>query len=248
MGRYLQKRLATGSLDKTAKIWDLESGKQILTLSGQKGNVYSVAFSPDGKRLAIGSKIWDLESGKEVITLSKDDSDTESVAFSPDGKRLATGSKIWDLESGKEVITLSGHTDQIHSIAFSPDGKKLATGSWDKTVKIWELTPEGWLASTGKDRWLSPLSASQLEAFNIEGLLDFHPNNEQLLLQTGEVWQIAAFADLYINKIRQTDFPKKEEYERALRLYEYCVKSGEAPEYFGQRVEELKKVWKEKTE
>jgi uncharacterized protein with WD repeat len=108
------KRLATGSWDKTAKIWDLESGKALTTLEGHTSSVSSVVFSPDGKRLATGSddktaKIWDLESGKALTTLEGHTSDVKSVAFSPDGKRLATGSddntaKIWDLDANELLL------------------------------------------------------------------------------------------------------------------------------------------------
>ncbi|MFN0217004.1 MAG: WD40 repeat domain-containing protein, partial [Saprospiraceae bacterium] len=143
------KKLATGSEDNTAKIWDLESGKALTTLEGHTFGVLSVAFSPDGKILATGSgdktaKIWDLESGKALTTLESHTEAVSSVAFSPDGKRLATGShdktaKIWDLESGKALTTLQGHSYAVLSVAFSPDGKKLATGSVDNTAKIWDL-------------------------------------------------------------------------------------------------------------
>ncbi len=68
------KRLATGSDDQTAKVWDAASGKELLTLRGHAGSVYSVAWSPDGKRLATGSwdktaKVWDAASGQELLTL-----------------------------------------------------------------------------------------------------------------------------------------------------------------------------------
>ncbi len=153
------KRLATGSDDKTAKIWDAGTGKLLMTLLGHTDKVESVAFSPDGKRLATGSddktaKIWDARTGKELMTLREHTDKVEWVAFSPDGKRLATASddqtaKIWDLETGKVVVTLGEPTEKpgpkatVESVAFSPDGKRLASGSDDKTAKIWD-------AETGK--------------------------------------------------------------------------------------------------
>lgn len=81
-------------------------------------SIYSVAFSPDGKRLASASedktvKVWDAESGQEVFTLKDHTDQVTSVAFSPDGKRLATGSwdktaKVWDAATGKVTCTLRG--------------------------------------------------------------------------------------------------------------------------------------------
>ena len=90
------QRLATGSGDQTAKVWDAGSGKELLTLSGHSSSVESVAWSPNGKRLATGSydgtaKVWDAETGKELLTLGQRGL-VNSVAWSPDGKRLATAS------------------------------------------------------------------------------------------------------------------------------------------------------------
>ena len=68
------KRIATGSWDATAKVWDTASGQELLTLRSHKGNVYGVAFSPDSKRLATAgwdktARVWDADSGKEILTL-----------------------------------------------------------------------------------------------------------------------------------------------------------------------------------
>jgi len=69
--------LTTESDDRTAKVWEAGSGKELLTLVGHSNFVYGVAFSPDGKHLATASadgtaKVWDAESGKELLTLSGD--------------------------------------------------------------------------------------------------------------------------------------------------------------------------------
>src|SRR5262245_41286872 len=92
------KRLATGSDDRTVKLWDAATGQELLTLKGHSDLVYSVAFSPDGKRLATGShdrtvKLWDASTGQELGALKGHSDAVNSVAFSPDGKRLATGSQ-----------------------------------------------------------------------------------------------------------------------------------------------------------
>src|SRR5262249_44705035 len=68
------KRLATGSADRTVRLWDAGTGQELLTLKGHSNVVYSVAFSPDGKRLATGSadqtvKLWDAANGQELLTL-----------------------------------------------------------------------------------------------------------------------------------------------------------------------------------
>ena len=142
--------LASGSRNRTIKLWDVASGRELRTLSGHTGDVLSVAFSPDGKTLASGAfrdytiRLWDVASGRELRALSGHRGDITSVAFSPDGRVLASGSddntiKLWDVASDRELRTLGRHTDGVTSIAFSPDGKVLASGSDDKTVKLWDV-------------------------------------------------------------------------------------------------------------
>ncbi len=138
------KHLASASRDRTAKVWDTETGKEVFSLPHDQ-TVNWVAYSPDGKHLATRSaggtvRIWDVRPRKEVRTLPN----TEGLAFSPDGKTLASGSsdntiKLWDAASGQERATLKGHTGAVSSLAFSPDGKTLASASRDKTIKLWDV-------------------------------------------------------------------------------------------------------------
>jgi predicted NACHT family NTPase len=143
------RTLASGSLDKTIKIWNMSTGQEIRTLNGHSIAVFSVAFSPDGRTLASGSgdktiKIWNMATGQEILTLNGHSELVLSVAFSPDGRTLASGSwdktiKIWNILTGQEIRTLNVHSDSVHSVAFSPDGRTLASGSGDKTIKIWNM-------------------------------------------------------------------------------------------------------------
>jgi WD40 repeat protein len=95
-GLWPGRHLASGSDDKTIKVWDVEAGGAVKTLQGHTDSVVGVAFSPDGTRLASASqkgavKLWDWALGEEALTL-KEPGDAVAVAFSPDGEQLARAS------------------------------------------------------------------------------------------------------------------------------------------------------------
>jgi WD40 repeat protein len=104
------RRLATGGEGNTIKIWDADTGRELQTLRGHRGEVYTLAFSPDDEGQ------W-IASGGEDSTV-----------------------KVWDSRTGKPAHSFRGHTGLISSLAFSPDGKRLYSGSRDTTVKVWDLT------------------------------------------------------------------------------------------------------------
>ncbi|KAL4733015.1 NACHT and WD40 domain protein [Aspergillus similis] len=140
--------LASGSNDKTIRLWDAATGAIYQTLEGHTGPIWSVAFSPDGRVLASGSndrtvKLWDPATGALHQTLEGHTDSVESVAFSPDGQLLASGSddktiRLWDAATGALYQTLEDHKDSVESVAFSPDGRLLASGSYDKAVRLWD--------------------------------------------------------------------------------------------------------------
>jgi WD40 repeat protein len=142
--------LASGSQDRTAKLWDVATGKDLATLGGYVEGVRCVAFSPDGKTLAAGAvgselKLWEVATGKERADLKGHGAGVLSVAFHTGGRLLASGYgdetvNLWDLAAGKGGATL---TKTGPLVAFSPDGKTLGCGG--DHLKLWDV-------ATGKER------------------------------------------------------------------------------------------------
>lgn len=141
-------RLAvTASWDRTAIIWDANSGKQLTVLTGHSDRLYSAAFSPDSKQVVTASwdqtaRIWNVEDGQLLCVLQGHTDEVYSAVFSPDGSRVVTASKdgsarIWDAQTGHQLFVLDGHTDAVFSARFSPDGHKVVTASADHTAAVW---------------------------------------------------------------------------------------------------------------
>jgi hypothetical protein len=122
------KRIVTASDDKTARLWDTESGKLLATLQGHESYVNSAQFSPDGKRIVTasydkGARLWEAESGRLLATFQGHEGRVTSAQFSPDGKRVVTASadktaRLWETESGKLLVTLQGHEGLVTHFLF----------------------------------------------------------------------------------------------------------------------------------
>ncbi len=154
--------LASGSGDKTVRLWRVSDGSPLRTLerSGAHGGV---AFTPDGSTLAAGSgrivQLWRVSDGSPLRTLEgrkyrvlSPGGIVWSVAFAPDGSTLAAGwtrktwgdldgiVQLWRVSDWSLLHTLDRHTNSVISVAFTPDGSTLASGSWDKTVRLWRVS------------------------------------------------------------------------------------------------------------
>jgi WD40 repeat protein len=157
------KLLASGNLDKTVVLWDMETGQErTRILMVPTLVVWSLAFSPDGKTLAIATgtsdfrlrqpgevKLWDVARETVRTTLHGHTRAATAVIFSPDGQTLISGSadttvRFWDVAKGREYGMLKGHQAapgfEALAVALSPDGNWLATASFDHTVKVWRTT------------------------------------------------------------------------------------------------------------
>ncbi|MFO1501208.1 MAG: serine/threonine-protein kinase [Verrucomicrobiota bacterium] len=139
--------LATGSWLGQVKLWRMPSA-ELLRILTNAPRVVSLAFSPDGRTLAVGTFyeglwLYDVSTGKRRPGARGHTARITQAAFSPDGTTLATASadqtvRLWDFHSGVETAQLRGHSFAVNHLAWSPDGRRLASGGEDGTVRIWE--------------------------------------------------------------------------------------------------------------
>jgi WD40 repeat protein/serine/threonine protein kinase len=144
------KWIVTGSLDRSAKLWDALNGREACKLEGHTAAIRSVAFSPDSRLIVTGSddktaKVWQVSTGRELLTLKGHADRILSVAFSPDGERIVTAAsdetaRVWNARTGDWLLTLKGHRSRVLSAAFSADGQRIVTASGDTTLKVWHAT------------------------------------------------------------------------------------------------------------
>jgi WD40 repeat protein len=141
-------RVVVSSAYNIAKVRDVATGTERVTLRGHPTGISCAAFSGDGTRIATGSddrttRVWDARTGKQLLTLTGHGAGVYSVAFSPQGHQILTGSDdhtamLWEASTGKKLRTLKGHATLVRCVAFSPDGKQLLTGGDDNIVKLWD--------------------------------------------------------------------------------------------------------------
>jgi len=160
--------LATSDTHGDIRVWQVPSGKLLLTCRGHMGWAWSVAFHPDGQRLASGSfdrtvKLWDLQTGNCLQTLEGHTNYVQSVTFSPDGRFLASASfdqtiRLWDAYTGQCLRIWEGEDNRAWCwwIAFSPNGQWLASGMHDHVLKLWDVhTGKSYRVFSGHGHWVS---------------------------------------------------------------------------------------------
>lgn len=151
------KLLATGSFDKSIKLWDPATLKETRQLDGHADLVLALTFSKDGHRLVSGSqdqsaKSWNLADARELRALPALPSNVRSLAQSANGAVLATASddgviRLFDSSTGNPLRDLTGHTGPVFDAVFSADGARLYSCGADRTLRVWEIGTGNQLAS-----------------------------------------------------------------------------------------------------
>ena len=141
--------LVSGSLDDTIKVWDLQTGAQMVTLKGHPRGVNDLCISTKGQVLvSCGDdgtvKVWNLSAGRLLHTLEGHARDVTSVTIGHKGWILASGSKdktikLWKLDKGTAIRTLLGSPAAVRAVAMMPDESTLFSGGLDNKVRQWDL-------------------------------------------------------------------------------------------------------------
>lgn len=166
------QHVAVGTADGGLVVLDVSTGmpRELFAQSAHVAGVASVAYSPDGGRVAtVGGdgavRVWTVGDTGGLLPLARFEgqpkpgsstgfSPLSGVAFSPDSRLLASVGadaviRIWDVQTKQEIRGLRGATDWATAVAFGPDGRLLAAAGVDKAVRLFELTPQETAAGVG---------------------------------------------------------------------------------------------------
>lgn len=197
----------TGSVDKTIKLWEVQTGREVRSYLGSPGSIHFVTFSRDGKYLASIAnddklRLWDVPTSKEIRIIEVPDDDIISADFSPDGQHLVTGTDknhviLWNFLTGENVQTFTPERRDIYmekgfdypgaaSVKFSEDGSLLMMGSNDYTAILFDV-------KTGKE--IRKFKADRSSCTSCNLAVDMSPDGKWLASLSEDsilIWDVAS--------------------------------------------------------
>lgn len=195
------------------RLWEVTSGKLICKFNLTQPIIKAIAFSPDGRTLAVTTgehtiALLEVATGNERACLGRSSSGKVSagpasvvgltcIAFSPDGHLLAAGDstgriRLFDVATNQELSGLNGHVGAVVRLAFAANGKRMISGSTDTTALVWELSPRPDVANTGQpldpkqltELWQQVCGADAAKSYSAIHVLSKYPNQVLPLIQT----------------------------------------------------------------
>lgn len=237
VGKQLKGRL---------RFWDLAAGREIPRFKSDPGLIQSLALSPDGKKVLVGTKdgavrLWDVAGGRKIASFKGHTNKVTCVAFSPDGSRAVSGGydrtlRIWDVKSGRQIAQPAGHKFAIQAVAFSPDGRYIASGGMDKTLRLWV---RGKPSQRTPERHLLLKYAPVLYLRNGDR---FRPSRVGPYLETTKIGQQKTSEAIKNEKIRDDEDGKMD--IKGLSPWQGATKYGN---WYDERKEEYEAAHKDKT-
>ncbi|NXC52798.1 DAW1 factor, partial [Aleadryas rufinucha] len=138
--------LATGSMDTTAKLWDLEKGEEVATLSGHSAEIITLSFNTTGDKIITGSfdhtvAVWDVGTGREQniwIKMPKNNNVVAKYELSKEAIQCPCWSvQLWNAVTGAHIATLAGHRKEVLDVCFDYAGQRIATASADGSARVY---------------------------------------------------------------------------------------------------------------
>lgn len=194
------KRLVSGSLDNTLKIWKLNKEKEIFNQAGHAAGVNALLIIPNGKQVISGSgdntlKVWDWQTGEKTLTLNIKFFPIviKALAVTPDGQQVIAGLsdksiRVWNWQTGEEFFTLKDLASRVKTLAVTPDGKQVIASLSNKTIKAWNY-------QTGKEIFTLKCPVTSVKAIAIT------PDGKQMIYNswdnTIKVWDLEQRKELF---------------------------------------------------
>jgi len=191
------QRVLTASEDRTARVWDANTGREIALLRGHDKALLDAFFALGEERVVTRDedsiRLWSLKAPADHVALEHS-SGVTSVSFSPNGQQLVTGTiggtvQVWDLASRLPVLTLKASKAKVYDVAFSPDGSRVVAAYDDRVARVWD---------TASGREISVLRGHQKELMSAR----FSPDGRRIVSasddQTARVWDAESGRELRI--------------------------------------------------